>query len=291
MEFGAEKMVDALDHVADDFPRGVPDAEFLAQLGIEGFEEGLIKVLDGVFLTEGCEEVRLNPVEGVGAVIEDFGDLYGVQRAAFGHSVKECAKDGDTQVIGRETPIEHTMMSGIIGRTTPQNPGGEDAVKKCLDEGRAEEVFALFSFEGDTERFLQGGLDAVEGDDGMFRGALACFACVGGEKFGDIPGLFQRNFAGEDAGEEVGEGFCMALRESSDGKLPEVVGGEGKVIAFHDGRLTVAEFDELELVVVGDEAKAIFTQIAADLLRLGERVEGLAWRFDFDGSAFGSLVG
>jgi hypothetical protein len=45
-------MVDALDHVADDFFRGIPDAEVLAEFGVEGFEEGLVKVGDGFFFTE-----------------------------------------------------------------------------------------------------------------------------------------------------------------------------------------------------------------------------------------------
>ncbi len=64
MELGAEKMVDALDHVADDFARGVPDAELLAELRVEGFEEGLVEVIDGVFVVEGGEEGRLDAVEG-----------------------------------------------------------------------------------------------------------------------------------------------------------------------------------------------------------------------------------
>jgi hypothetical protein len=79
-----------------------------------------------------------------------------------------------------------------------------------LDEGRAEEVLALFSFESDAERFLQGGLYAVESDNGVLGGPFACFACVGGEEFGDILWLFERNFACQDAGEEVGEGFGVA---------------------------------------------------------------------------------
>jgi hypothetical protein len=80
VELGAKQVINALDHIADDFSRGIPNAELLAQLGIEGFEEGLIEVLDGIFLTERCEEVSLDTVEGVSGVVKDFGDLDGVKR-------------------------------------------------------------------------------------------------------------------------------------------------------------------------------------------------------------------
>jgi hypothetical protein len=43
--------------VVDDFLGGVPDAEFLAQFGIERMQEGFVEVLDGVPLVEGLEEL------------------------------------------------------------------------------------------------------------------------------------------------------------------------------------------------------------------------------------------
>jgi hypothetical protein len=100
----------------------------------------------------------------------------------------------------------------------------------------------------------------------VLGGAFACFAGVGGEEFGNVFGLFKRDFTREDAGEEVGEGFSVAFGEGGDGKGPEVVGGAGEVIALHDGGTALAKLDELELVVVGNEAETVFTQIAADLL-------------------------
>ena len=64
VELGAEQVVDALDHILDDFARGVPDAELLAELGVEGFEEGLVEVGDGFFALEDVKEVGLDAVEG-----------------------------------------------------------------------------------------------------------------------------------------------------------------------------------------------------------------------------------
>ncbi len=81
-------------------------------------------------------------------------------------------------------------------------------------------MLALFSLEGDAERLLQGGLDAVEGDDGVLGGALACFACIRGKEFGDVLWLFERNFAGEDTGQEIRKGFGMAFGELSNREVP-----------------------------------------------------------------------
>ena len=73
--------------------------------------------------------------------------------------------------------------------------------------------------------------------------------------------------------------------------MPEVVGGEGEVIAFHDGRPVVAKLDELELVIVGDEAEAVLAKILEHLLGLGEVSEAVAGRLNFDYAALGTLVG
>jgi hypothetical protein len=100
----------------------------------------------------------------------------------------------------------------------------------------------------------------------VLGGAFACFAGVGGEEFRDVLWLFERDLPCEDAGEEVGECFSVAFGEGGDGKVPEVVGGAGEIVALHDGGTALAKLDELELVVVGNEAETVFTQIAADLL-------------------------
>jgi hypothetical protein len=43
-------MIDALDHVVDDFVRGVPDAEVFAELRIKSFQKRLGEVRDGLLL-------------------------------------------------------------------------------------------------------------------------------------------------------------------------------------------------------------------------------------------------
>jgi len=88
-------VVHALNHVADDFAWCVPDAEFLAELRVEGFEERLVKVVDGFVLIKSVEERRLDAVECVTGMIEDLDDLDGVESSALGDCVKEGSKDGN----------------------------------------------------------------------------------------------------------------------------------------------------------------------------------------------------
>ena len=220
VELGTQQMIDALHHVANDLARGVPDAKLLAQLGVEGFEEWLVEVLDSVFFTKGGKEVRLNAVEGLGRVVEDLADLDRVERTAFRDGVEEGSEDSHAQVLSGKPPVETAGMRGVVGRTTPEDPGGEDAVKKCLDEGRAEEVFAFLSFKRDAERCLQGGLYGVEGADGVLGRTVRRFAGVGGEQFGDILRLHQRDFAREHARKKVGKSLSVAPGESRRGEVP-----------------------------------------------------------------------
>lgn len=55
-EIGAKDLVDPLNHETDDFRRGIPNSELLAQLGIELSQEGLIEVLNRLTGIEGREE-------------------------------------------------------------------------------------------------------------------------------------------------------------------------------------------------------------------------------------------
>ena len=48
VELGAQQLIDALDHIVHDLGGRVPDAEVFAQLGIEGFQKGLVKIRHGL---------------------------------------------------------------------------------------------------------------------------------------------------------------------------------------------------------------------------------------------------
>ena len=88
-------MIDALDHVLNDLFGRVPDAKVLAELGIEGFKEWLVKVGDGFVFTEGFKKGRLNAVEGLAGEVENLLKLDGIQRPRVGYLTKELAEDGD----------------------------------------------------------------------------------------------------------------------------------------------------------------------------------------------------
>src|SRR5207249_3596492 len=55
-QFLAEHSVNPFHHVLDDFGWRVPHAQLLAQLGVKGFEEGFIEVLDGVRFLESIKK-------------------------------------------------------------------------------------------------------------------------------------------------------------------------------------------------------------------------------------------
>ena len=71
----AKKLVNALDHIFDDFFGGVPDTEVFAELGIECFEKRLVEIGDGFVFAEGVEECGLNAVEGFPCEREDLLEL------------------------------------------------------------------------------------------------------------------------------------------------------------------------------------------------------------------------
>lgn len=67
-KLGFQEVVNALDLVADDFRRCIPDSQILAQLRVEGFEKRLIEIRDGgdcrltVELWEGHARPEKRPV-------------------------------------------------------------------------------------------------------------------------------------------------------------------------------------------------------------------------------------
>ncbi len=144
-------MVDALDHVLDDFTRGVPDAELLAQLRVEGFEEGLVEVGDGFLALEDVEETALDAVECFAGELEYLRELDGVEVMAIGDLTEELPQDRDFKVVVGKLPVEDRFRLAAFGGMTPEYPGGKDAVEEGLDKGRAEEMLAFFAFKLDAE--------------------------------------------------------------------------------------------------------------------------------------------
>ena len=74
-----QRTVDAGDHVSDDLGGGVPDAELLAEDGVEGLQEGLVEVGDGRALAEPVEEgAAVDAVKGCGGPIQHLDEAQGL---------------------------------------------------------------------------------------------------------------------------------------------------------------------------------------------------------------------
>ena len=72
--------VDAGDHVPHDLGWRVPDAELLAEVGVEGLQEGLVEVGDGLSLAEAVEEGdAVDAVECGGGPVEDLDEAQGLE--------------------------------------------------------------------------------------------------------------------------------------------------------------------------------------------------------------------
>ena len=75
-----EGAVDAGDHVPHDLGGGVPDAQLLAEVGVEGLQEGLVEVGYGLSLAEAVEEGdAVDAVECGGGPVEDLDEAQGLE--------------------------------------------------------------------------------------------------------------------------------------------------------------------------------------------------------------------
>jgi len=121
--------VHALDHVLDDFGRGVPDAQLLSQFRVKGFEKRLVEVLDGVRFLEFVE--KRGPVDAVehqSGAVEHFDKIQVLKLARVGDQREEPCDHRHAQEPGGKPPIEAFLEIGrvLLG---PQHPGGKDSVE------------------------------------------------------------------------------------------------------------------------------------------------------------------
>ena len=87
-------MVNALDHVPNDFFWGIPDTKFLAKVRVESFKERLVEVGNRFVFTEGFKKGRLNAVEGLAGEVENLLKLDGIQRPGSDTSPKSLRRTG-----------------------------------------------------------------------------------------------------------------------------------------------------------------------------------------------------
>ena len=130
-----------------------------------------------------------------------------------------------------DAPVEAGVGRAGFGDATPENPGGEDAVKEGLNEGRAKEVLAFLTFELDAERLLESELDGAEAAQRVIFCTGAGFAGVRGEEPGNIFRLGERGTIEHDASEEVGQEIAVA-GEGCDRGGPQCGRCDSERVAF-----------------------------------------------------------
>ena len=114
IEVFLQRAIHAGDHVFHDLRRGVPDAELLAQLGVELGEEGLVEILHGFAESEALVEGGAfhEGERGLGPV-EHILQSQHAELLRMGELMKERAQDGQAEVIGRLAPAE--AVAGLWG--------------------------------------------------------------------------------------------------------------------------------------------------------------------------------
>ena len=312
-EFGAEDGIDAFDLVVDDFGGGVPDAKFLAEVGVEFGEEGFVEVLDGVGFLEAVEEkAGIDAVEGGAGPVEDFGEVELFKVAGVDDVVEEGADHGDAQEEAGVLPVE-AVDRGQIGRSGfaegvglgfaggdgdavagVDDPGGEHAVEEGLNEGGAEEMLALVAFEVEAEGGFEGGFDGGEGGEIAAFDAGLGFASVGGEEAGDVLRGFEGGVVGEDALEIFLENGALFLGQlvgmGEGGAEGFFVGGE--FAAFEDEGIAVGVgLDEGEGAEVGGEDEAVAAEVFGELFAFEKGLEIVGGGLDFHDAASGEEFG
>ena len=281
--------IDAADHVADDFRRGVPDAEVFAQLGIELGEEGFVEILDGIaHVVSGEEAGAVHAGEAFLGPVEDFLQVEGADLPAVGELDEEGAEDGQAEVLGGEPPLE--AVAGFRVLFMPEDPGGEDAVEKRLDEGGLEEVGALFALEVDAERLAEGFFHRLQRAHGSNLDAGAGLAGITGEIRGEVLRSGDAGIAEQGAAEELPEAFVFrVIGIGAEGVRfgPEfLLAGSEVVVLAADGLAALHGPDGVG-AVVGEEDLAVAFEIGANLVAGLEGGEVFVEWLDLNDAALG----
>ena len=286
-----QDLVDAGDHVADDLRRGVPDTQFLAEFWVEGFEEGLVEVLDGLGLAEPLEEDGpVDPVERVGGPAHHFGDVVPlVEVGGIGQLAEELAEDRHVEVAGGLLPVEPLVRPG--GGTVPEDPGAEESVKEGLHERGLEEPFAFLVFHVQAERLFEGLADRFDLPLCLrVLDPLQRITGVAGQEPRDVLGVGKRSGAAEDPLEELDEPLTVLgvgdFRLCSE--LPERLFGIGQlVVLMTHGLARRVGADQRELSEVGDEHLPVLLPVAGDLLTVLDADDVVLRRLHLDRPAGG----
>ena len=126
----------------------------LRQRGVEGLQERLVEVGNGLALVEAVEERDLvHAVQRRRRPVKHLDQAQRLQAAGIGKLLEERPQHRSAQVPDGFVPVEGTCGWGHPAR--PEHPGREDAVEERLHQRGAEEGRAALTLEADAERLLQ----------------------------------------------------------------------------------------------------------------------------------------
>ncbi len=287
-QFLSQDRIDAGHLVLDDLRRGVPDAEFLPQVGVEGLQERLVEVLDGVLVLEPLEEFgAVHAVQGGGGPVQDLHEAETAEFAGRGYLFVQCTDEGHAQ-----GPLGNAPVEGVRARRpvpVPEHPGGEDAVEDRLHERGAKEVFPVLAGELHAEGFFKGRPHGGQGRQVLVPlDAGAGVAGVGGEEPGHVLRVRERGDGQHGPLQVLDESLALfgGGLAGMGGGLPEVgfAAGEGEALLRQGVAVGVAP-DHQEVAVVRDEDEAVLPGVAFDLLAAGHALDVVGGALDLDGAA------
>ena len=307
VEVVLQRPVHAGHHVANHLRRRVPDTELLAQVRVEGFEEGLVEVRNCLaFVEAGEERLAVHPVERRRRPVQHLDQAERLEPSGVGELLEQRPQHRGAQVPHRLAPTEAGgVVAGVPGgvrpaadarsgtRARPQHPGGEDAVEQCLHQRRAEEARAPFTLEAHAQRVFEGGAHRLQR-----RRVTGCLdpretvAGVGREQPRQVLRLGERGPVGQRAREILAQTRADRPRKNTRIFQPagECLFALGQPKRLQHRLVAVRVWaDQAELAQVRDQHQAVAAPIARHLLAHRPRPQVLVRRLHLDDAALRCL--
>ena len=253
----------------------------VAQCGVKGGEEGLVKILDGVKHAVAKEFVFVfHTVESGGGGVQKRAESESADFDGINNLGKQSADDRRFKRKAGSFPFKLFVGVGF-------HPRGEESVKDGLHQGGAEKVIAAVAFKFDSQRGFQRFAERGEGVGAAGLQVIGGFAGVGGEQVGDILGFGNGGVAGHCAAQEFPQGGAALVGNVAQ-LAPEFFLAVGEFAGFqNDGFSVVVALHQGEAAIVGCEDEAVSVQVFSHLFGAGEFLEVVGESLDFAGAAVG----
>ena len=286
-----QRQIDPRHHVAHHLGRRVPHPQLLAQVRVEGFQEGFVEVGHRLaFVKAGEEGVAVHPFKGRRRPIQHLHQAQRLQPPGIRELLEQRPQHRRPQMPNRFPPAEGA--AGRRGLTAPQHPRGEDAVEERLHQRGLKEPQAALALEVQPQRLLQCGAQRLQG----FRVVTGLhpaepIAGIGGEQVGQILRLDDLGPVGQRPSEVFAQTGAHLAGKGFGSAQPkvEVLGACRQAEGLQRNARFRHRPDQRELPQVGHQHQAIAHRIAAHLLAGRKLFQILLWRLDLHGATLRRL--